>query len=89
MKHCYITKTDAENGFIEVSEDDFNAFLGDEDTKPYAGKLYRNEITIEDVPEELREKVQAVVSKRIELLGNYQDAEITSNDFLNMVSEVL
>lgn len=64
MKHYYITDPSAEKGFVEVSEEEFRAVVGDETTRPYANKVYRGEITIEEVPEELREAVQAVVEEK-------------------------
>lgn len=57
MKHYYIADNTQPKGFIEVTETEFYALVGTEETRPYASKVYRGEISIEEVPEDLREAV--------------------------------
>ena len=70
-KHYYITDPTAEKGFVEVTETEFIALLGDETTRPYASKVYKGEITIEEVPEDVRESVATVVAAKVERWGEY------------------
>ena len=89
MKHYYITDPSAEKGFVEVIEEEFNAIIGTEETRPYASKVYRGELSIEDVPEELQEAVQAVVDAKNARLGEYNKQEIPASELNNMIEEVL
>lgn len=72
MKHYYISASNAEKGFIEVTETEYYTLRGDDTVHPYASRVYRSEMTIDEVPEELREEVQTVVDRRIERLGKYE-----------------
>ena len=72
MKHYYISSSIAEKGFIEVTETEYHTLRGGDTVHPYASRVYRGEMTIEEVPEELREEVQTVVDRRIERLGKYE-----------------
>lgn len=56
----------------EVTESEFKWLHGGKTVHPYASKVYRGEMTIDEVPEELREEVQTVVDRRIERLGKYE-----------------
>lgn len=85
MKHYYITDPTAEKGFIEVSEEEFTALLGTDETRPYATKVYRGIISIEDVPEDLRVQVQAAVNNRIARFGEYNKQEIPAEELKSMI----
>lgn len=89
MKHYYITNPSTEKGFVEVSEAEFTAIVGTEETRPYANKVYRGELTIEEVPTELQTNVQAVVDAKITRWGEYNKQEISANEFKNILEEVL
>lgn len=89
MKHYYITDPSAEKGFVEVTEEEFNAIIGTEETRPYASKVYRGELSIEEVPEELREAVQSVVDAKIARWGEYNKQNISAEELNNMIMEVL
>jgi hypothetical protein len=79
-KHYYIADSTQPRGFVEVSEEEFTAVIGDDTTRPYAGKVYRGEMTIEEVPEELREAVQAVVDAKIERFGVYIEQDVSASE---------
>ena len=89
MKHYYITDPTAEKGFVEVTEEEFNAIIGTEETRPYTSKVYRGEISIDEVPEALRAEVQAVVDAKIARWGEYHKQEVPAEELKNMVEEVV
>lgn len=89
MTHYYITDNTQPKGFIELTEIEWLALIGDETTHPYATKVYRGKIAINDVPEDLQEVVQAIVNAKIARWGEYKDQKITSNELQTMIEEVL
>ena len=52
-------------------------------------KLYSGEITIDDVPTEWQEEIQRRVDERIAAEGAAEDQEISGDEFLSMIEEVL
>lgn len=89
MKHYYISNPSLPRGFEEVTESEFHAFVGDESTRPYAGKVYRGELSIEEVPEEFRDAVQSVVDAKIARLGVYVEQDVPANELKTMIEEAL
>lgn len=89
MKHYYITNPNLPRGFEEVTESEFLAFVGDESTRPYATKVYRGELSIDEVPEELRDAVQAVVDAKIARLGVYVEQDVPANELKTMIEEAI
>lgn len=89
MKKYYIVDKDAPNHLLEVTEAEWFAIMGTAETHPYVSNVYSGNITIDEVPEELREAVQTAVENRIARWGGYQDSPISSEDFQTMVEEVL
>ena len=85
MKHYYITDPSAERGFVEVSEAEFTAIVGTEETRPYTTKVYRGELSIEEVPEDLRSAVQAVVDAKIARWGEYNKQEVPATELKTMI----
>lgn len=85
MKHYYISDPTSENGFVEVTEAEFVALRGDDTTRPYANKVYRGVLSIEEVPEELQESVAAVVAARVERFGEYNKQDIPANELKTMI----
>lgn len=72
MKHYYLINKYAPRGFEEITEEEYIALSGLPPVKEYANKVYRGEMSIEDVPEEHRENTQTVVNAKIARLGAYQ-----------------
>lgn len=89
MKHYYITDPSSDKGFIEVSETEFTAIVGTEETRPYASKVYRGELSIDEVPEDLQTQVQAVVDAKIARWGEYDKQEIHASELKSMIEEVV
>lgn len=89
MKRYYISNPNSPKGFDEVTEAEFYAILGDEITRPYASKVYRGELSIDEVPDDLQEAVMAVVNKKIERFGEYNKQEVPAQELKNMIEEVV
>lgn len=84
--HYYISDPTAEKGFVELTESEWYALIGTEETRPYAVKVYRGELSITEVPEELQEAVQAVVDAKIARWGLYSERELPANEALNIIA---
>lgn len=84
--HYYISDPTAPRGFVELTESEWLALIGTEETRPYVGKVYRGELPIEEVPAELQESVQAVVDAKIERWGLYSERELPANEALNIIA---
>lgn len=89
MKHYYITDPSAERGFVEVSEAEFTAIIGTEETRPYANQVYRGELSIEEVPANLQETVQAVVAAKVARWGEYNTQEVPAEELKSMIEGVV
>ncbi len=72
MKHYYLLNRKSPHGFEEITEEEHLAVIGLPPVREYATKVYRGKMSIADVPEEHREKTQAVVDAKIARLGVYQ-----------------
>lgn len=86
MKHYYIADNTQPKGFIELTESEFYALLGTDELRPYANQVYRGIITIDEVPEELREEVQTVVNNKIARWGTYESRDILDSEALNIIT---
>ena len=82
MKHYYFINKNAPRGFEEVTEEGYLAVVGLPPVKDYAEKVYRGEMSIEDVPEEHREATQAVVDAKIARLGVYEIPDAKALDII-------
>ena len=89
MTRYYISKGTAEQGVIEVTKDEFYASVGTEEMRDYTAKLYAGEITADEIPEDIREKVVEVVSNRTTRFGAYSERPISDSDLGAMIKEVL
>lgn len=77
-------------GGTEITEYEYNALLTEIREKAVlVNKLYTNEITIEDAPEEWREEIQRRVDERIALEGKLSEQDIPSDELYSMIEEVL
>lgn len=85
----YYIAADNEKGFEEITETEWNAIIGTEEIRPYVYKVYRGLLSIDEVPEELREQVQTIVNNKIARWGEYKNQEINSNELQSMIEEVL
>lgn len=76
-------------GCEELTKEEFIEYLGEYPYRIYAGKVYRKEITIDEVPEEYRTNVASLVAKREERWGYYEDHQVTPKELQKMIEEVL
>ena len=77
-------------GGIEITEEEYNALLTDIQTKAIlVNQLYNGEITLADVPAEWQEEIQQRVDERITTEGKAEEQEISSDEFYNMVEQIL
>lgn len=86
MKRYYIIDNTQPKGFVEVIEAEWNAVIGTEEIRTYAYSIYRGELSIEEVPEVLRESVQAVVDAKIARWGTYENRDITDSKALDIIT---
>lgn len=82
----YVTDSTAPKGFVELTETEWLALMGDETTLPYATKVYRGEMDIDDVPADLRDAVQAVVDTKVARWGLYSERNIPDREALNIIT---
>lgn len=77
-------------GGIEITKDEYDALLTEIRAKAQlTNKLYKNEITIADVPAEWQEEIQERVNQMIEDDKNYQESDISADEFYQMVEDAL
>ena len=89
MKHYYLSNPNSPKGFDEVTEAEFLAIVGDDTIRPYATPVYRGELSIEEVPEDIREAVQAVVDAKIARFGEYNKQDVPANELKSMIEEAI
>ena len=89
MKHYYLSNPNSPKGFDEVTEAEFLAIVGDDTTRPYATPVYRGELSIDEVPEDVREAVQAVVDAKIARFGEYNKQDVPANELKSMIEEAI
>lgn len=77
-------------GGAEITESEYNTLLAEiREKTALVEKLYSGEITIDDVPEDWQEEIQRRVDERIAAEGEAAEQEISGDEFLSMMEEVL
>jgi hypothetical protein len=77
-------------GGTEITESEYNELLTIIREKAVlVDKLYDNKITIDSVPTEWQEEIQRRVNERIAAEAEAAEQEISSEEFYNMLEEVL
>lgn len=86
MTRYYISDPTAPKGFVELTYSEWLALHGSDEAAPYASKVYRGEITLDDVPEDIREEVESVVAAKVARWGLYSERELTDREALNILT---
>ena len=74
----------------EINEAEYNTLLSEIRSKArLVAQLYAGEITIEDVPPEWQEEIQRRANERIAMDEAAKDQDISGEEFLTMMEEVL
>lgn len=77
-------------GGMEITESEYNRMLSEiREKASLVNQLYNGDITIADVPEEWREEIQRRVEERIAAEGAADEQDISGEEFIAMVEEVL
>ena len=86
MTRYYISDPTAPKGFVELTYEEWLSLYGTDETAPWASQVYRGEITLDDVPEDIREEVSAVVATKVARWGLYSEREISDREALNILT---
>lgn len=86
VKRYYIFDNTVDYGFVELTETEWLAIMGDEITDPYAAKVYRGALSLDEVPADLRDAVQAVVDTKLAWFGPYSERNISAEESLNIIT---
>ena len=78
----------AEYVAVKVTKEEFTQLIGSRQTAPYALAVWSEKMTIDEVPEELREEVQAIVSNRLAWCGSYADQPVTVQELRKFVESL-
>ena len=77
-------------GGVEITEAEYTSLLAEiREKADLVDKLYSGEITIDDVPTDWQEEIQRRVNERIAAEGAAAEQEISGDEFLSMIEEVL
>lgn len=73
-------------GGTEITEEEYNRLLSEiREKAALVDKLYRGEITIDDVPAEWQEEIQRRVNERIDAEGEAEDQDIPAEEALAII----
>lgn len=75
-------------GQDEHTEAEYLALVGDDTQRPYVLRLYQEEITLADVPEDLQEAVQTIVNNRIARWGLWKDLPASAHEVTALTEAV-
>lgn len=77
-------------GGVEITEAEYNSLLSEiREKAALVDKLYSGEITIDNVPSDWQEEIQRRVNERIAADGEAAQQEISGDELLTMIEEVL
>lgn len=78
----YILDDSQPNGFVEVTESEYNAVFGYIAIRSYVHGVYQDEMDIDDVPHEHREAVREAVANKVRRWGEANiDEEANEADY--------
>lgn len=73
-------------GGVEITESEYNALLAEiREKAALVDKLYRGEITIDDVPTDWQDEIQRRVDERIAADGEADQQDISAEEALDII----
>lgn len=73
-------------GGVEITEEEYNRLLTEIRTKAeLVDKLYKEEITLAEVPTEWQEEIQRRVDERIAMQGTLEEQDISAEEALSII----
>ena len=73
-------------GGMEITEEEYNRLLTEiREKAAFVDKLYNGEITIENVPADLREEIKRRVDERIAADGEADEQDISAEEALDII----
>ena len=77
-------------GGVEITETEYNRLLTEiREKAALVNRLYSGEITLDSVPAEWQEEIQRRVNERIAAEGEAAMQDISGDEFMSMLEEVL
>ena len=74
------------NESVVMNEKEYFAHFGEDDIRQYVSDIYHARISIEDVPEDVRERVSAAATKRTERFGTHEEQHISDKEALDILT---
>lgn len=73
-------------GGVEITKEEYENLLAEIRTKAeLVDKLYKEEITLAEVPTEWQEEIQRRVDERIAMQGTLEEQDISAEEALNII----
>lgn len=73
-------------GGVEITEEEYNRLLAEIRTKAeLVNKVYNEEITLAEVPEEWQAEIQRRVDERIAMQGALEEQDISAEEALSII----
>lgn len=74
------------NGGTEITKEEYDRLLAEiREKASLVDKLYNEEITLSDVPEEWQEEIQRRVDERIAMQGLIEEQPISAEEAMNII----
>lgn len=84
----YIYNEDIKN-LIECSKEEYDTYVENYEYNELLQQVYSNQITLEEIPEEKRERVNQMLIDYVAEFGEYDNQPITGDEVLNLAEEVI
>jgi hypothetical protein len=76
-------------GDINLTKEEYLALIGEPPVSNYANQVYKEIITIDDVPSEYKDEVTKIVYNKVAKWGEHKNQTITALELKNMIEGVL
>lgn len=85
----YYIYSEIEHKLVECSEEEYNLFNENLELNNYINKVYKEEISIDEVPDDLQKQVREGVEKKIAEQGSYDDQPVESDELMKMLGGMI